>query len=173
MPFQEYDYITLGGTEFLDILDLAWIDRKLVLRVQSYETDAKRYQLAKQNELNLQTKGIAFHLVEGDIFDYQRQSCGKHIYFIDLEGTCRPKEYVPLFRNWFQQNIIRPNDFLLITSYLGRNPGWEKVLEPFDAEFRLLRLTSFVEKRKVYKRAHPLFVLHQALLKAGLEDELK
>jgi len=170
---ESYAYITLGGTEFFDVANLAWVDRQLVKAICSYESSNERYALAKENERRLVEKRLSVRLVLGDIFDYARATDDRHIYFIDLEGTCRPSEYRPLFQSWFQNNNIRPDDFILITSYSGRNPGWEKVLEPFDAEFRFLQVATLSEKQRIYKLAHPLFVLYEALQSAGMDDELK
>lgn len=140
-PSEAYSYVTLGGTQLFDVVDLGWIDKQLVSGAWSYERNAERYERAKVSKDYLENQGITLELLLGDIFEYQRrESNNKHIFFIDLEGTCRLNEYRPLFMRWLQQEIIRPDDFILITSYLGRNPGWAKVLAPFDAEFRTLML---------------------------------
>jgi hypothetical protein len=170
---EELTYITLGGTELLDVLFLSWIDKRMFSEVVSFETKSERYNLAMTMGGRLQEKGLNVTVCEGSVFDYQRNQDRKHIFFIDLEGVCKPEPYTEYFRSWFESDTIRPGDLLLVTSYLGRHPGWKKVLSPFDSVFRILRIESAREKQRVYRLAHPLFILYQAIRRARLEQDVR
>lgn len=172
-PAEPYTYITLGGTELRDVGYSAWIDPHLTSRVLSYEQDATRFKLAKQTVATLVGRGINASAIYEDIFSYRRDNDGPpHIYYLDLLGICSPTPYRREFKIWFENDLLRPGDVLLITSYLGRNPGWNRVLQQFDSEFRLLRVSSLNERKHLYDVFHPMFVLFRALTDAGLDKEL-
>jgi len=164
----------LGGTELHDVANFSWIDNLLTSSVISYEQDDKRYRLARTTAERLRSKGVDVQVVQDDIFRYRRPlDCDiPHIFYLDLLDTCKPDPYRREFKVWFDNEVIRPGDLLLITSYLGRNPGWGKVLQRFDADFRTLRVNSFEDKKRMYEKAHPIMVLNKALLDSGLKDEL-
>ena len=171
-PLPQYSYITLGGTELRDIEHIGWINAQLVSSVVAYEENQSRFSLALQTATVLETKGVKVKMIEGDIFEYRRASGGGHIYFVDFEGTCAGDVVCNEFREWFENEVIQPGDVLLITSYLGRNRGWEKTLEQFDGAFRILR-TSDDDRKSMYEIAHPLFTIYRALIKSGRENELQ
>jgi|SRR5882724_1727858 len=172
-PTQTYCYVTLGGTELRDVSYVAWIDRRLTSRVISFEQDATRHRLAQQTVTKLREKGVNAEAIPDDIFSYRRSANGPpHIFYLDLLGICSPNPYRREFKIWFENDVLRAGDVLLITSYLGRNPGWDKVLGQFDSEFRLLRVSSLQEKRQLYDVFHPMFVLFRSLIDSGLSSEL-
>src|SRR5690606_25473341 len=127
----DYRYVTLGGTELKDISHLAWIDPKLASNIVSFESDAQNYKLACNTAKSLKEAGLSLEIVNNDVFSYQRASDTPHIFCMDLFGTC-DLNYRDCFADWFVDEIIRPGDFLLVTSYLGRNKGWDKVLKQYD-----------------------------------------
>jgi hypothetical protein len=170
---QEYCYVTLGGTELYDVANLNWIDSRLTRAVVSYEQDPACHPLAEKTAEQFRAQGIAVEIIHDDIFRYRRRYDLPHIFYLDLLGTCSLDPYKREFKIWFEQEVIQPGDLLLVTSYLGRNHGWTKVLQPFDSEFRLLKVSSLERKKTVYRATHPLFVLNRALLDAGLQDELR
>jgi hypothetical protein len=168
-----FSYVTLGGTELLDVMIFHWIDSRMLSRVLSFEMRSDRYTLAKRTGERIRKKGVDVNVIEDDIFDYQKSEDQPHIFFIDIEGICKPIPFIKSFQKWLESETLGPGDFLLITSYLGRNPGWLKTLEPFDAEFRFLRVGAFNEKKTLYQAAHPLFILYRALRAADLDREIR
>lgn len=165
---QEYCYVTLGGTELRDVANVLWIDELLGSDIISYENDSGKAGLARQTAASMARKGLAVSIIEGDIFSYERSSDVPHIFFVDLMGICKPIPYEGEFRDWLGRDVLRAGDFLLVTSYLGRQE-----LKLYDPEFRELRSFRYQEKRKLYDRCHPAFVLRRALLSLGLERELR
>ncbi len=172
IPSQPYSYVTLGGTELFDVVNLAWIDRALISRVRSYEDRRAKFILAQSTVSKLKAKGVDIELIQENIFSYRRELAGQHIYFVDLQGILGLRQYVPLFQEWFTKEIIQPGDFLLITSYLGRKPSWPRVLNDFEGDFISLGISSDSSKKQTYEIAHPILVLNRALLRAGLNREL-
>lgn len=169
---KSYCYVTLGGTELSDAMIVSWIDTGLATNVLSYEQDPDRYKLAVDMRQQLSSKGIEIEVIKEDIFSYRRHVEAPHIFYLDLLGTCKLDPYKRLFKTWFEADVIQPNDLILITSCVGRKPGWERVLSPFDSEFRLLRTDSMDMKKRLYDAAHPFLVLRRALTEAGLHEEL-
>ena len=167
-----YQYVTLGGANLHDIAYISWISRQLVSSIISYEQDDFRYKTANESIKFYTDKGIFIDIVKADIFDYRRRSDLAHIFFLDLTEVCAHEQHRTGFRTWFEEQVLRNGDLILITSYLGRNPGWEKVLKQFDSEFRILRKSTVDEQKILYERAHPLFVVHGALRDAGLDSEI-
>ncbi len=168
-----YQYVTLGGTEFRDVLSLHFIDPDLVGQAISFEGNAGRFGLASQTATALQADGIQIEVQFGNIFSmFTRQSATPHIFFIDLLGICAFGNYVELFGEMFQQETIRENDCLLITSYLPARVGWPRVYSAFDGEFRLLGASTVAEKKNCYTRLHPSFTLYRALRRVDLQDTL-
>ena len=165
---QEYCYVTLGGTELRDVANVVWIDELLGSAIISYENDSARAGLARETAALMAQRGLAVSIMEGDIFCYERDSDLPHIFFVDLTGICQPIPYEDEFRDWLERDVLRAGDFLLVTSYLGT-----QALMHYDSEFRELRSFRFQEKRKLYDRCHPAFVLRRALLSTGLERELR
>lgn len=170
---KQLSYITLGGTEMFDVVLLNWIEKTFCESALSYETNADRYKLAVDTANRLKARGINIEVREESIFDYRRINEYAHLFFIDLTGVLKHEPFTDYFHDWFDTNTIRAGDFIFITSYLGRNPGWEKVLEPFDPEFRSLRVDQNMRRRTIYQVAHPLFVLLRALRRCKLEKELQ
>jgi len=172
-PSQSYRYITLGGTELQDVANIAWVDNQLTSQVISYEQDPKKHKVATGVATRFKQQGINVDVVRDDIFSYRRgASDAAHIFFLDCLGVCSPDPYTREFKIWFENDVIRPGDLILITSYLGRNPGWQRVLRQYDPEFRILRINSFEQQKQLYEIVHPLFVLLRAVIDAGLKQEL-
>jgi len=165
---QEYCYVTLGGTELRDVANIVWIDELLGSAIVSYENDAARADLARETAASIAGRGVAVLIMEDDIFSYERDSDIPHIFFVDLTGICKPTPHADEFRSWFERDVLRAGDFLLVTSHLGT-----QALKHYDSEFRELRSSGPQEKRKLYDRCHPAFVLRRALLSTGLEEELR
>jgi hypothetical protein len=171
-----YRYVTLGGTELTDIRNLNFIDETLTTLVVSFETNRKRLTLAQEAATLLKhSRGISIKISAGDIFDYKRDGDEPHIFFIDLEGICQAcssSDYPRRFADMFRRETLKEGDALFITSYLGRNKGWERLFETYQAEFCLLQLSGNTEKREWYRKAHPSFTLYRALTDADLTGEL-
>lgn len=172
-PKQKYSYVTLGGTELYDVKNIAWIDEDLVSAVRAYEQAPERYAIALKSAATIRDHNINIELLEQDMFQYERDFDGAHIYFFDFEGTCSGTHYQSKFQQWFEDQIIKVGDLLIITSYLGRNIGWDQVLDQFEGEFRKFRVESVDDRKRLYVTAHPGFLLHHALRKSGLEDEIR
>jgi hypothetical protein len=170
---QQYCYVTLGGSELYDVANLNWIDNRLTQTILSYEQNPSVLPSAQITAGQFRRNGINVEIVPDDIFQYRRRSDLPHVFYIDLLGTLTPDPYRREFKIWFEDEVIQPRDLLVVTSYLGRNPGWNRVLQPFDSEFRILKISSPEEKKKVYRATHPLFVLNRALMDAGLNKELR
>lgn len=170
---QSYCYVTLGGTELYDVAHLNWLDTRLTQAVFSYEQDRHKVRLANVTADFFREKGVNVEIIPDDIFKYRRREDLPHMFYMDLLGICTPDPYRREFKVWFENDVIQPGDLLLITSYLGRNTGWSRVLQLFDSEFRLLRTSSFDEKKRLYNTMHPFFVLNRALTDSGLKNELK
>ena len=169
---QEYCYVTLGGTELRDVANVAWIDDRLTATVMSYESDSARANMARSAAGSLRKAGLIVPIIENDIFTYERDCDLPHIFFVDLTDTCKPVPYQGEFRTWFEQDVLRPGDFLLITSRLASVRSGQ-ALTYYDSEFRELRSSKSGEKKRLYYSCHPAFVLRRALLSTGLEQELR
>ena len=168
-----FKYVTLGGTELKDVRLLHWIDSSLASEVLSFEVRKDRWELAQTSIQSLQEIGLRIEVCQSDIFNYRRVGDCPHVFFIDLQGICKPIPYKDYFKTWLEEDVLVPGDFLLITSSLGRNIGWNRVLQPFDAEFRLLGIDTSEKRKQLYRDAHPLFVLRRSLRAAGMEDEIE
>jgi hypothetical protein len=162
-----HHYVTLGGSELKDIRNLSFVGKELVDGATTYEQDSTRFRFAEKTSASLLDR-IAIVCVHGDIFEFRRATDQPHLVFIDLEGTCRAADYVEKFSRFFRDGVLKPADGLLITSYLGRNPGWSRVLGAYDAEFRILGITGTDAQKWWYRRAHPAFALFRALERAGM-----
>jgi hypothetical protein len=167
-----YQYVTLGGTEFGDVQHLSAIDRLLTDGICSYEQESERYTMADKRSGELSDFDLSIHLHSGSLFDYQRQSDSPHLFFIDLEGIFAFADYSQKLGEMFIDEHILEGDCILVTSYLGRNPGWEKIYNEFDGEYRLLGISQTEEKQQRYKRSHPSFTMYRALAKEDLCSEL-
>jgi len=168
----DYAYVTLGGTELRDVQSLHFIDRSLAADATSYEDEPFRFRTACESTDRLKRMGVSVAVVGADIFDFQRNSDKAHLFFIDLEGTCSSGDFHLRFAEMMRKKTLREGDAIFVTSYRGRNAGWRRIFETFDAEFRLLAATTEKEKREIYKRLHPSFTLFNALLEADFETEL-
>ncbi len=174
IPAQRYRYVTLGGTELYDVANLHWVNNRLIHSVVSYELKKTNYEVAEQNANRFRAKGIDIQIINGDIFDYRRNTEEDlpHIYYIDFTGIVGRAQSETAFATWFDREVILPGDFLLITSCLGgRKPIMKKIPE-FTGEFKKLKVQSLEEQIKVYQTAHPLFVLSRAVIDAGLKSVL-
>jgi hypothetical protein len=168
-----YQYVTLGGTEFRDVLSVHFVDPQLLGQAVSFEGNAGRFRLASQTAHGLRAGGVQIEVQRGDIFTtFTRQDAAPHIFFIDLLGICAFGNYVQRFGEMFRNETIRENDCVLITSFLPPRVGWPRVYETFDGEFRLLGAGTNAEKKTCYARSHPSFTLYRALRLVDLEDTL-
>jgi hypothetical protein len=174
-PSETYNYVTLGGTELFDVANINWIDRDLIDSVVSYEHNKPQFRLAKETASRFKSKGISVEILNDDIFQYRRRPDDEkpHVYYVDVTGVFWRRPYQAEFKTWFDREVIRPGDLILITSYLGFRIPMKARLPEFDAEFLKLRISSADEKARVYETLHPLFVLSRALIDAGLSDEIK
>jgi hypothetical protein len=150
-----------------------FVDSALVVNAISYEKDPERAALAKVTSAMLQAKGIHVQTLDGNLFDFVRKRDQPHIFFIDIQGICTGEFYDRQFGEMFRSQRIREDDAIFITSYLGRNPGWERLSEIFDSEFRVLGLADEASRRKCYRRAHPSFTLYRGLSLLDLQNELE
>jgi len=167
-----YRYVTLGGTELRDVLTMFFIDPELASRAVSFESNHERYLLAERAAQRVQSVEFKVETVERDFFDFERDGNEPHLFFLDLEGICGSADYPLRFAEMFRKGILKENDTIFITSYLGRNPGWNRLFQGFDAEFRILGIGDSNEKKTLYRRAHPSFTLFRALSRADLQNEL-
>ena len=167
-----YHFITLGGTELKCCQSLHFIDPTLKTSAASFESSSARHEYASTTAEQLQNVGISVTTHKGDIFDFERKSDDPHLFFFDFTGTCAHADLVLRFSRMFTDGRLRENDALLITSYLGRNPGWPRVLGAFDAEFRILGVSEPEKKIVSYRRSHPSFTLFRALCNSNLQSDL-
>lgn len=168
----KYHYVTLGGTELRDVNTLNFIDRGLVSPCSSFETNAARYKMALDAVDSLTKCGVAVQMTMGDLFDFKRTSEIPHLFFFDFEGACTSADYPDRFAQMLRDSTIREGDAVLITSYLGRNPGWTRLFRTFESEFIILGANDAEAKRFWYRRAHPSFTVYKGLSHANLQDEL-
>jgi hypothetical protein len=171
---KQYCYVTLGGTEMKDIQALRFADLNLTSSVWSYETNQKRYGLAKQAASDLATYGVNVDLQCATFFSHTRKSQLPHIFFVDLPGICAWGDYDLRFAELFQNEVIREGDCLLITSHLGHNRGLKEIRKYFAGEFAVLGVDEDDDGRvrSVYRRAHPTMTLFKALSLNGIQSEL-
>jgi len=168
-----YCYVTLGGTDLQDVQDVWFVDSKLAVEAVSYEALPERAALAERTSAFLKEQGVDVQTIKGDFFDFVRKRDEPHIFFLDLEGICIGGDYDRRFGEMFSTQRFREHDAIFITSYLGRNPGWPRLFEMFDGEFRVLGLTDDADKRACYRRAHPSFTLYRGLARMDLHGELE
>jgi hypothetical protein len=169
----DYAYVTLGGTELRDIESMAFIDEKGFSPAVSFEEDRTRFALAEKSAAQLENKGLHIATQNDTIFNYDRVNDGSHCFFFDFEGVCAWADYHRQFGDLFSKGVIQEGDAFFITSHLGHNPGWPRVFETFDAEFRALKIFTDEKKRLCYRAAHPSFTLYKALHYANLTDQIK
>jgi len=167
-----YHYVTLGGTELKDCQSLHFIDPGLTTSLVSFESASDRHQYAVATAKQLDPLGIGVTTRKGDIFDFTRESEGPHLFFFDFTGTCTHADLIVKFGRLFADGRLRENDALFVTSYLGRNLGWTRVLGAFDAEFRIIGVSDFEKKKLSYRRAHPSFTLFRALCSSNMQADL-
>jgi hypothetical protein len=79
---RQYRYVTMGGTELFDVVNLCWIKKGLIGTTVSYELDGVRFQRAQEATTRLQERGIDVSVVHGDIFSYRRYNDQHHVFFI-------------------------------------------------------------------------------------------
>ncbi|HEX6748754.1 MAG TPA: hypothetical protein VF092_15760 [Longimicrobium sp.] len=172
---ERYRYVTLGGTELRDVQNLWFIDPNLVTQATSYEIDPVRARIAAETSRKLATADppIEVQTSRGNLFDYVREDDDlPAILFLDLEGVCAAGDFHIQFASMFQDGRLREDDVLFVTSYLGRNLGWNRIYQGLDAEFRILQLHDAESKKHWYRRAHPSFTLYRGLTRAGVQSEL-
>jgi hypothetical protein len=168
----DYCYVTLGGTELRDVESVAFIDPRLAVDARSYEENSERHGIAERTASELAERDVAVKPRRGNIFEYDRRENLSHIFFVDLEGVCAWADYYERFGKMFQDGVIREGDALFVTSYLGRHPGWNRVFDTFDGQFRILGIADREEKKMWYRRAHPSFTIFKGLEYASCVSEL-
>ena len=168
----DYCYVTLGGTELRDVESVAFIDPRLAVDARSYEENSERHGIAERTASELAERDVAVNPRRGNIFEYDRRENLSHIFFVDLEGVCAWADYYERFGKMFQDGVIREGDALFVTSYLGRHPGWNRVFDTFDGQFRILGIADREEKKMWYRRAHPSFTIFKGLEYASCVSEL-
>jgi hypothetical protein len=171
---KEYCYVTLGGTELKDILSIAFVDTALIRGVWSYESDANRFEVAKETAIELANSGIDVQVRQATFWSHKRDVDLPHIFFVDIQGICAWSDYDARFGELFQNEIIREGDCLLITSHLGHNRGLAAIREYFGGGFAVLGIDDRDDAlvRSVFRRAHPSITLFKALSLNGLQSEL-
>jgi hypothetical protein len=167
-----HHYVTLGGSELTDVRNLAFVGRELIASATSFEENRSRAAHAEHMRERLRDK-IDVTTVTRDVFEYRRSVEAPHLIFIDLEGACRAADYVDKFARFFNEGVLQPGDGLFVTSYLGRNPGWHRVLRGYDTEFRILGISDTDAQKRWYRRAHPSFTLFRALDRVGLVPTIR
>jgi hypothetical protein len=155
------------------VRSIHFIDPELLGHARSFEELAGRFAVASATAEVLRQHGMDIEVTQGNLFStFSRDSSSPHIFFVDLEGICAFGNYMHLFGDFFQNQTIRENDCLLITSYLPPRVGWPLVYSTFEGEFRLLGARTNAEKQDCYTRLHPSFTLYRALRLVDLQDEL-
>lgn len=167
-----YHYVTLAGTELKDCQSLNFIDPKLAASIVSFEQEAARHEFAVSSAAKLNSSGVVVNIKKGDIFDFTREYEEPHLFFFDFEGICCLGDLHLRFGELFLDGRLREDDTVFVTSYLGRNLGWDKMLSMFDSEFRVLGVTDVGMKKRLYRRAHPSFTLYRGLSHAGMQGDL-
>jgi hypothetical protein len=167
-----YKYVTLGGTELRDIQMVYRIDPALATSPTSFEELKERYTIALQSADLLKARGCDIQVLHENVFQYSRNDEGPHIFFFDTLGIFAWADYDERLGEMFQNGTIQEGDLFLVTSHLGHNPGWRKVYEKFDGEFRYLRISDPEKKRLLYRCAHPSFTVYKALEYAGMTGDL-
>ncbi len=169
----DHMYVTLGGTELRDVAVLKFIDSQVVGGAISFELDSKRVAMAKKTASKFKEDyDLEVQIVPGEFFDYERTSDTPHLFFLDLEGIFAWGDRARLLGRCLANSTIVEGDTFVVTSYLGRHKGWEKVFSTFEAEFSMLRASSVKDRRHLYRWAHPCFTVFQALESQGLSGEL-
>ena len=167
-------YVTLAGTEMADVVVLAAMVPGLVTKIVAYEEKDVRYAFASKRAEQLNNeRGLKIEVRADDFFNYQRDTDCQHIFFLDLEGTCAFGNFHKRLGQMFQDSIIREGDLLLVTSYLGRNPGWPHIRSVFEGEFMALGLSESAEMRAYYRAMHPSFTLFKGLSHFRLSHQIK
>src|SRR3954447_24652700 len=64
---QPYQYVTLGGTEFRDVISLHFVDPNLLVDALSFEGNRARFALATQRAQTLGQGGIQIQVRQGNI----------------------------------------------------------------------------------------------------------
>lgn len=167
-----YRYVTLGGTELKDCQSINFVDPNLTKSMSSFEQRTDRHEHATEMATKLAACGISVSITKSDIFDFARESDDPHLFFFDFEQICALGDLHMRFGELFLDGRLRENDTLFLTSYLGRNPGWNKMFSEFDSEFRVIGVTSFEEKKRGYRRSHPSFTLYRGLSRASMQGDL-
>jgi hypothetical protein len=168
-----YSYVTLGGTELKDCQSVYFIDPKMMGSAVSFETEQDRFDFAVASATSLAANGVAVTVQSGDIFEFQRSSDNPHLFFFDFEGICAFGDMYLKFSEMFLNGRLREQDTFFITSCLGRNPGWDKVFDEFDAQFRILRITDLEQKKLSYRRSHPSFTIYNALSHVNMQGDIQ
>jgi len=166
-------YVTLGGTELKDLSILTFIDRELASGALSIECDDGRFWMASETAKRLrEDHQVSVEVLQGEFFEYRRESDEPHLFFLDLEGIFAWGRYPQLLGRFLANATLGEGDTFVVTSYLGRHPGWQRVFSTYEAQFGMLGASSESAKRDYYKWAHPTFTLFQALETEGLSGEL-
>jgi len=168
-----YSYVTLGGTELKDCQSVYFIDPRMLGAAVSFETRRDRFGFAVASATSLAANGVAVTVQKGDIFEFKRSSENPHLFFFDFEGICAFGDLYMKFAEMFLNGRLREQDTFFVTSYLGRNPGWVRVLNEFDAQFRILGITDYEQKKLSYLRAHPSFTIYNALSHANMQGDIQ
>jgi len=168
----DHRYVTMGGTELLDVVSLNFVDPTLACDAVSYEVLSNRHALALESQSRLRLAGINITTSHANFFRFERADDRPHLFFIDLEGVFAWADYHMRVGDMLAAGTIREGDTLFVTSHLGHNPGWPKVFRTFDGEFRLLNASANSDKRNWYRKAHCSFTLYKALQYADLVDDV-
>lgn len=174
---RSYCYVTLGGVNLHDLACLYWVDKQLVSKVISFESDMANYKEALKTQDRLRASGLSVEIRHQDIFEYRRESPDPHILFVDLPESLSIQQHQRYFTEWFEEGVVQPNDFVVITSTLQRGVKRTKVIQSYDADFRVLLQSNqdamtYEDRNRIYEIAHPLFIMHSSLRAAGLNDEI-
>jgi len=160
-----YNYVTLGGANLHDVCGLGFVDKTLVERVQSFETEENLFKAATRKAKKL--SGLAgITVVNENIFDYVRRDPQPHIFFFDFKRACVKATYSENFADLFRKDVIRTGDTVLITSYRGIRNGWPNIVQEHQNEFGQLKIPTG-DYKTCYMQCHPSFMLYDALSTAG------
>lgn len=170
-PFR---YVTMGGTEMGDVWNVRWCTCNNVSSVLSYENERERFPAAIQRASELTALGCPTSVSFGDIYNFRRSNGDdqQYVFFLDFCGSFNGT-HISSVRRWFQEDVLRPGDLVLVTSWLGRHPGWPRVLAPFEGEFLYLGIVTSDRRKALYYPFHPALVMYRALLESGQEGEVE
>lgn len=165
-------YVTLGGSELQDVMNLMFVDPDLLSPAFSYEEILSLHKVALKLHKTRYDMNANIIPLNGDIFNYKRKSELPHVYFFDFKGIVVNSDYSNNFGKMFRDLHIQEGDTIFITSHIGRGKGWKWIYTEFEEEFKKLGIVNTEQKQECFRRYHPSFTLFAALDSFRLAGQL-